>query len=229
MTSIQNRVFISGISALLIQAIAYAHNGRDFLLVQTAHIQEQGSVYSVSRQDYVKKNHDEFEFKPALIYGAMDWLALEVHGHIEKESGESATYESTAPAVHLSFTPRAHALGFGLSAEYEFAHDDEEDVVEVSGITSFENEEWITTLTVDYEKASGEDGGYGYGAGVRRAMNSQLALGIEIKGTYSDSTEVLGAIYSDVNDRLTINVGVGVGFNNDVDLAIRTALTWRFN
>jgi hypothetical protein len=38
--------------------------------------------------------------------------------------------------------------------EYEFAHDDDEaDVVEVSGVIAFENEDWIAALNLNYEKA----------------------------------------------------------------------------
>jgi len=228
----KGQFILAAITLLLSGTSIYAHHGRDFLLVQSAHIPEQGSLYGISTQDYIQEDKDEYEFEPALIYGALDWLALEVHGHIEKENGESFNYESTAPAAHLRFTPRSCPLGLGLSAEYEFArHEDEADVVELSGKTSFEHQKWTIAFNLNYEKAEEEDEEWGYATGVRRFITDNTAIGIEIDGTFEEeeSGEVLCAIYSDINERFTINAGIGAGFNSDVDLTVRTALIWRFN
>jgi len=227
----RGRSILVAITFLLSGTSVYAHHGRDFLLVQTSHIPEQGGLYGLTRQDYTQEEHDEVEVEVAFLFGLLDWMAVEVHGHIEKQSRESPNYESTAPAIHWRFTPRAYAIGVGASVEYAFSNDDEADMVELSGVSAFENEDWIAAFNLKYEKAEGEEEEWGYSAGVRRAVSAGVALGIEITGTFEDEEdgEVLGAIYGDIGDRLTINVGVGAGFNSDVDLTVRTALIWQFN
>ena len=138
----RGRSILVAITFLLSGTSVYAHHGRDFLLVQTSHIPEPGGFYGLTRQDYTQEEHDEVEVEVAFLFGLLDWMAVEVHGHIEKQSRESPNYESTAPAIHWRFTPRAYSIGVGASVECEFSDDDEADMVEVSGVSAFENEGW---------------------------------------------------------------------------------------
>jgi hypothetical protein len=69
----------------------------DFLLVQTAHLPEKGTGYAVARLDHVSEHDDELELEPAVLYGATDWMTVEVHAHYEEEAGEPSKYESFAP------------------------------------------------------------------------------------------------------------------------------------
>ena len=101
---------------------AHAHHGLDFLLVQTAHLPEKGTGYAVARLDHVSEHDDELELEPAVLYGATDWMTVEVHAHYEKEAGEPSKYESFAPTVHFRLTPRERPFSVGISAEYEIAH-----------------------------------------------------------------------------------------------------------
>jgi hypothetical protein len=231
MNRVSLRIFTAILAAFACINTIYAHHGRDFLFLETAHLPEFGGLYGISRQDFVREDIDEFEFEPGLIYGAFDWLALEVHGHVEKVSGESFNYESTAPALHLRFTPRNSALALGASVEYEFAREgDDEDKIEISGVSAFEKEDWIIGFNLNYEKIIGEDEEWGYAAGVRRVIGDVLSIGVEVIGSFEDeeSGEVLCGLYGDLSDRLTINAGIGTGFNSEVDLTVRTALIWRF-
>lgn len=79
-----------GTLAMMLPVAASAHHGLDFIFAQTAHLPEQGAGYAIGRIDYISEKEDEMEFEPALLYGATDWLTLELHAYFEKESGNSS-------------------------------------------------------------------------------------------------------------------------------------------
>lgn len=218
-------------AAIFAPTLARAHHGLDFLLVQTAHLPERDTGYALARTDFISEAHDEVELEPAVLYGATDWMALELHAHYEKAEGESARYESVAPAVHLRFTPRAQAVAVGLSAEYEFAHDSaEDDAVELVGVVGYETATWMATANLLYERPAGSSGELSYAAGVRRGFTQRHALGLEVLGSLESngSSEALLGYYGTLSESFSINVGVGTGIDEGPDWAARTAFIWRF-
>ena len=220
--------------SLLTTPVANAHHGLDFLLTQTAHLPMKGEIYGVTRQNYMDKGEEnEWEFEPALIGSVTDWLTLEAHSHIEKIQGKSAEYESTAVTGYIRFTPRESAFAVGAAIEYEVArHDDEDDVWAFAGLASYEGDRWTIgfNLLTEREAAGGAETEWGYAVGVRRAISDKVAAGVEITGTLEDEKEgeFLVGIFFDPIPWLTVNVGVGTGFNGGTDLAVRSAIVFRF-
>jgi hypothetical protein len=222
----------TGLLLTLITTPAIGHHGRDFLLTQSAHIAARGEVYAIARQDYVDEGADEeAEFEPTLIGSVTDWLSLEAHSHIEKVKGESAEYESTAAVAQVRFTPRESALAIGGSVEYEFAHDsDSEDAWGFTGIATYEGSAWIVgvNLLAERETGGGAETEWGYAVGIRRSFTEKFAVGLEVRGTLEDENEgeVLAGTYFDLSRSFTVNVGMGTGFNDGLDLSVRTALVF---
>lgn len=218
---------------ILTAPLGHAHHGRDFLLTQSAHLPEAGRLYGIARQDYLDEGDSgEWEFEPALIGSVTDWLTLEAHSHIEKPKGESASYESTAAVGYFRFTPRESAFALGGAIEYEAArHRDEHDVWGFAGIASYETGGWQVGLNLlaERETSGGADTEWGYAAGLRRSVAHKLAVGVEVAGSFEDEKEgeVLIGVFSDPTPWLTVNVGVGTGFNRGADTTFRSALVFR--
>ncbi len=216
-----------------IPLIAEAHHGKDFLLVQTAHLPQPGSVFAVSRQDYLAGESDELEFEPAVLLGVMDWAALEVHAHMAKEESESFHHESTAATMHLRFTPRVQPLATGLSMEYERPNSDEEaESAALAAICSYEISQWIVSGNVIFEtelEAAGEDV-WGYAGGFRYALTEHHAFGLEARGTFEGqgSAEMLAGYYGHLSPSVTFNIGVGRATSEGPDWTARAALILEF-
>ncbi len=218
---------------LMLASTAHAHHGRDFLLVQTAHLPESGSVFGIARQDYVSEDSDTFELAPALLVGVSDWLAFEVHSHIEKQSGESFKYESTAPALHVRLTQRSSPLAVGASVEYEVASDsDESDVAEGTAIVGYESSKWqcAANLRIESEVDSDESAEWGYAVGARRGFREHHAVGLELEGSFesSGSDELMLGYYFESGSALTLNLGIGTALDEGPDITLRTAIIWQF-
>ena len=172
------------IGACVFSTPARAHHGRDFILVQTAHLPEKGTGYVIARLAHLDEEEDEVELEPAILYGLADWVAVDVHAHYSKHGDESFGYEALAPEAVFRLTPRNQALAAGVSVEYEIAHESaEDDVVGVSGIVGWEKDGWITAGNLLYEKPSHASGEWGYALGARRALAPGHALGLELAGS----------------------------------------------
>jgi hypothetical protein len=228
--SVRSKVACALVACLAIN-VSRAHHGLDFLLVQTAHLPERGTGYLAARLDHISEARDESEFEPAVLYGATDWMTVELHAHYEKEEGESSKYESVAPAFNFRLTPREQAFSVGISAEYEIAHaSDDEDVVEMAAIFGYEMDQWIVTGNVLYERSSGVSGEWGYAAGVRHTFGQKHGLGLELLGSLESggSSEMLVGYYGEFSERFTFNAGIGAGIDEGPDNAARMAFIWRF-
>jgi hypothetical protein len=222
---------VCAIAASLLPGAAYAHHGLDFVSVQTANLPQQGAGYAIGRFDYISEEVNETEFEPALLYGATDWLTVELHAHFEKESGESAKYESLAPALLFRLTPREQQFSLGVSVEYEFAHDSaKDDVLELTAIFGYEFSEWMVTANILLEEPSGSSGEWGYATGVRHSFSHDHAFGLELNGSLESngSSEALIGYYGELSNRFSVNAGVGAGIDGGPDWSVRTAFIWQF-
>ena len=85
-------------------------------------------------------------------------------------------------------------------------------------------------LLAEREADSGAETEWGYAAGARRALNDQIAAGIEVAGSFEGENEgeVLAGFFVDPTSWLTVNIGVGTGFNDGADLSFRSAFLFRF-
>lgn len=222
---------VFALAVALLPGVARAHHGLDFLVVQTAHLPQQGAAYAIGRVDYLAEEEDEMEFEPAVLYGVADWMAFELHAHIEKPEGDSAHYESLAPALHFRLTPRGNKFSFGVSVEYEIASDsDAEDVVGLSGIFGYEAGSWLATANLQLEKPTNESGELGFAIGARRSLNPKHGIGVEVFGSLENigPSEILFGYYGELSHRFSINAGIGTGLDDGPDWAARSAFIWRF-
>jgi len=228
----KNRFFVmAAIVASSFIQVAYAHHGLDFVTVETVHLPLKGAGYAIARLDYISEEEYELEFEPSILYGATDWFAIELHAHFEKEEGESTKYESLAPAMRIRLTPREQPFSVGLSVEYEFAHDsDEDDVVGLNAIIGYEISGWMFAANLLHEKPSHSSGEWAYAAGVRHAYNDDHGFGLEFNGSLenSDSSEVLIGYYGELSNQFSINAGFGTGLGDGPDWSVRTAFIWNF-
>ena len=187
----------------------------------------------ISRQDYIDEEvGSEWELEPSLLFGLADWLTFELHSHIEKENGSSFVYEATASELNFRFTPRDSAFAAGASIEYEFARKSEDDdEIAASLISGYENDGQIFAFNITYERETGaSEDEWGYAAGARFEVLPGSSLGLEIEGSFEEekSGEVLIGYYADVSDQLSLNMGLGSGFNEGADITARTAIIWQF-
>lgn len=219
---------------ILASPSTWAHHGRDFLLIQSAHIPEARTGYLIARQDYIDREDGyEYEFEPGLVGGITDWLTLELHGHIAKEEHESTKHESTAGVAYVRFTPRRSPLSAGATVEYARAADhDANDEMAGALLLTYEHDSWIAALNLDasHELDAGAGNDFGVRGGVRRKLSPHAALGVEAVGAFDrpEGREVLLGLYLQPIHTLTINLGTGTGFDGGPDFTVRTSLIWQF-
>ena len=233
---------------------ARAHHGRDFLLSQTAALPHSGQLFVIPRQDLVAAEDDEIELEPALLWGATDRLALEVHAHLAQSGGGGFSYESTTPAVHLLLTPADRPWGLALSVEYELDHRGEagdgpdeaapEDhgdshhgqaggdsaEVRLAWSRRWDRRRVALNLIAAEEQVPGAKVEWEYSAGLRTGLRRGLAWGLEAQGglEHDLAREALLALYWEPGERCTFNVGAGTGFSADApDFILRTGLILR--
>lgn len=217
--------------AYMLPNAVHAHHGLDFILVQTAHLPERGTGYAFARLNYLSEAVDETEIEPAVLYGAAERIAVELHAHYAKEGSDSLAYEAVAPAVHLRLTPREQALSFGVSAEYAFAHEARSaDVADVAAILGYERNRWMAGGNLLYEKATDVSGQWGYAAGIRRTFGEGHGIGFEVLGSFESDgySEMLVGYYGELSEGFTINAGIGSKIDEGPDQAAHLSFIWRF-
>lgn len=216
-----------GRSLLLVTAIvtsatrlAFAHHGKDFLLVESYDVPEPGDFYLISSAGIlVQQGEAALELEPALLVGVLPRVAVELHGHVDKEPDEPLRYESTAPSLHVQITPpdSKFPVNVGLSAEYELASSSEvNDRLETRliGETDIGATKLVGNLIVEHER--GGDTTPGYAIGARYSLNEQFACGVEAQGpfTRTDNHELLFGVYAEPTTRLTLKGGLGAVFSD---------------
>ena len=225
------RVCIIILAMLIWSNAANAHHGVDFITVETARLPHQGAGYAMARADHIAGMEDETEFEPAVLFGVTDWMSTEVHAHFARPDGGSFEYEALAPALNFRFTPRDSRFSAGVSAEYEFQrHADEEDVFGLTLMGAYDAGSWLFGANMRLETISGSDDEWSFAAGMRRAINDRIGLGLELTGSLetSDATEVLLGFYGELTDRFTLNAGLGNGTEAGTDWSLRSAFIWQF-
>jgi len=223
---------IATLTLSLLSNVCRADHGRDFLLVQTARLGDVDNVIGIARQDYTREEgSNTFALEPLLSWTARDWLSLEINGDAEKARGESFNHEATVPGLRLRFTPKDQPLTLGLASRYAIAaKNDGNDALNLSSLSTYQVGGWLFGANINYEKPEGARREWGYSAGIKRELRHHLGMGLEVAGSLEEekSGEVVAGIFSELTHDLQINAGVGTGFNNDVDLTVKTAFIWSF-
>lgn len=102
---------------------SFAHHGRDFLVVEDAHLPNPGAFQAMATFEWERTNgSDHFGIDPGLLLGVLPQLAIGVETSFRDES-EGWEYTAVRPNIHLGLTPDAWKLPFkaSLSAAYQFA------------------------------------------------------------------------------------------------------------
>lgn len=196
-------------------ALALAHHGQDFLLVESPQVPHPGNMYFIADSQFALDNAEEQAgFEPALLVGVTPRIAFELHAHTEKLAGESWRYEATAPAIHVLLTnPERHdGLKVGLSAEYEIAREaDAADNTELrlSVERGKAHGKWAANLILD--RAQGGSSELGAAVGLRHQFNPRFALGAEAQASFrhSEGAQLLATGSWEKEQAWTIKLGLG--------------------
>lgn len=214
---------------------AFAHHGKDFLIVESYEIPHPGDGYFVSSAAMARDGSDTtLELEPSILVGVYPRFAFELHSHIVRDPHEALSYEATAPSVHFQLTPPRSdfPLHVGLSAEYEIAaRTSARDRAEARLIveTALGRSRFAGNLVGEDERAG--DSSVGYAAGYRYEFTEKLACGLEAQGpfTHKSTHELLAAFYGEPTERVTLKAGAGAEFSpGSAACLIRVGVVWRF-
>ncbi len=232
MIRFQNIVVACG---FLIAAPAWAHHGKDFLIVESYDVPHPGDTYLLASARYANAGEgDSWELEPALLIGAFPRVAAEVHAHfVQEEDARSLKYEAVAPSLHVQLTDPASTfpIQIGVAVEYEIASDGAPDVFEGRFIVEKGFGDAKLSLNIVAEHAVGQDTEIGYAAGVRANLSSMIAIGLEGEGSFETRgpDEALIGVYFEPAERFTLKLGAGTGFGSDsLDVAARIGGVYRF-
>ncbi len=111
---------------LLIPAVARAHHGRDFLIVQDYYLPGLSDGVLLTSFEYSRTGTDyEFGIEPEILIGVLPRVAVGVSVGFTDQTGMSWAYESVMPSVHIQLSPpdSDFPIRFAVSAGYEFARE----------------------------------------------------------------------------------------------------------
>jgi hypothetical protein len=108
----------------LTSTTAFAHHGRDFILVEDYSCPCQGNAFFLGNFEWEKGNEgSEYGFSPSLMVGVLPQVSLSVETSFREEVGADWKYNSVTPSAHIQITPidSKSPVRFGFSAGYQFA------------------------------------------------------------------------------------------------------------
>jgi hypothetical protein len=216
---------------LVFAAPAFAHHGKDFLLVESYELPHPKALYAVSAEELMfGRGAAAFRDEPSLLFGLTDRVAAEVHAHLEKSPGENLNLEAIAPAIHIRLLDSS-AFHVGLSAEYEIARPGNGNAAALRLIFGRSIGEGAIVGNIGLDRAEGERTRAFYAIGYRPDMEGTTSWGIEAQGAlrHGEQHEAIVAGYHQISERLTLKGGAGVAVGAGKPLAlIRTGVVWRF-
>jgi hypothetical protein len=139
----------------------------------------------------------------------------------------------------LRLTRDDSAWAAGASVEYEISHtEDGRNRFETRFVLSRQGEVGRLGLNIfaghggtDERTGEPREGlDWNYAAGLRRRLVSRVDWGVEGQGEFSSNGvhELLAGLYTDPSDRVTINIGAGVGLGPDApSFTLRSAVVVR--
>jgi hypothetical protein len=215
---------------LAFAAPAFAHHGKDFLLVESYELPHPKALYAVSAEELMFGREAAFRDEPSLLFGLTDRVAAEVHAHLEKSPGENLNVEAIAPAIHIRLLD-SRGFHVGLSAEYEIALQGNGNAAALRLIIGRSVREGAVVGNIGLDRAEGEGTRAIYAIGYRPDMEGTTSWGIEAQGAlrHGEQHEAIVAGYHQISERLTLKGGAGIAFGAGKPLAlIRTGVVWRF-
>jgi hypothetical protein len=112
----------------VITATAFAHHGRDFILVEDYSTPGPGSVFLLGNFEWEKGSEGtDYGASPSLIVGVLPQLSLSIEAGFRSELDADWRAASITPTVHIQLTPTdsKSPVRFGLSAGYQYARSTE--------------------------------------------------------------------------------------------------------
>ncbi|HEY8712927.1 MAG TPA: hypothetical protein VIM68_08640 [Thermoanaerobaculia bacterium] len=221
----------AGLLACFVATPAFAHHGKDFLIVESYELPHPSAIYAISSEQLVfDRSNVTFRDEPSLLIGLTDRVAAEVHAHIQKMPHGSASLGAVAPAVHVRLFDFG-ALHTGVSAEYEIGRHGAGNNATLRVIAAHPAGQGAVVGNIGVSRSHGEGTTAIYAVGYRPDMEARTSWGVEAQGIlrHASEHEILGAVYGQVGERLTLKAGVGavVGTGKPSAL-VRTGIVWRF-
>lgn len=227
---------------------AFAHHGKDFLIVETSEIPEKGESFFISS---FEAGASRKEWTPGFLYSWTDFLATEVHAHFENDEKQNLEFSSFAPEVRINLNALSpsYLSGIAFSAEYEFAKNkqtelladeaasDEDHLKKFHEGESSDTEELHkdrlemrlifskflnganVALNLVFNKQKLEKEDYGYAFGVKKDMGHKLDFGFEADGSFKNSSQNRMMPAVYFTGKQGFNVNVGVVFSSSKNKA----------
>ncbi len=196
---------------------AFAHHGKDFMLVESYELPEPRTFYFFTAEQW---SHGEFRDQPALLAGITTHVAGEVHVHIEDGSAEAV-----ATAVRFALAERG-AWRAGLSAEYELGHGEALNVILAHAVR---DGAVVFNIGIEHEEGGGNRATYAIG--IRPDLENRFSWGVEVQGrlAHGEEQQAIAGFYAQPADRITLKLGAGTTLGAGKPAAVvRTGLVIRF-
>jgi len=209
----------------LFAAPAFAHHGKDFLLLESDELPHPHSLFFITSDAVTRAaGTTRYEGEPALLYGVSERIAAELHAHIAKAGSDNFRVEAISPSIHISFPGLSPATRwrFGLSAEYELARGEEEDTFETRLIAVRRLDTAAFGINLIGSRPQYGPATAGYAIGFRARPEDRVGWGVEAQGelVHRGSREALAGIYAELTPRLSMKIGAGSARGEDGTSAI---------
>lgn len=199
---------------------AFAHHGKDFLLVATDDLPQPGSVYALGSVDtnIDEEGNRSTEITPGVLFGLGKRIAIEPHFHVTRAAGEDFHYDASALEVRYRVGYLPHSQWrMAVSGEIEKPKNREENSeggVRLIIARTFPKALVAVNLLAGRELTSGADVHYGLGVGVLTPLANGDRVGIEVLSRLParDGIEIVPGYYTQFGKWGSTSLKLGVGY-----------------
>jgi hypothetical protein len=201
-------------------APAFAHHGKDFLLVETDDMPQPGHVYATASVDSTINDEGgrTTEITPGLLFAIGNRLAVEPHFHVTRTPGEEFHYDSTAIGLRYRLGYFMHSQWrMAVSGEVEKPRDREEHSEGEARLIlarTFPKALVAVNLLAGRTLTSGADVNYGVGIGFLTPLSNGSRVGIEVLSQLPvrDGIEIMPAYYTQFGKSGNTGFKIGAGY-----------------
>lgn len=229
------RPFAALLLSAVVSSAAFAHHGKDFMLVATDDMPLPGHVYTLLSADTMidKDGGRTTEITPGLLMGLGDRVSIEPHFHLSAPPGGSYRYDATAGEIRyrIGNLPGSEWRA-ALSLEAEKPRDSEEHsdaLARVIVARTTPNTLVAVNLFGGKVLAPGGERNYGVAVGALAPLANGDRAGLELVANlpFDDGVELMPGYYHSKGP-MSIKLGVGAFFGRmKTSGTFHTAWIWR--